>query len=85
MYDIQKSLLGLMRCLLVDEFPPGLCVDCGINLPESMVRCSECTEAWSSFSAYLGRGRHVAVQPGIQELQDQGTVQLVLPEETNDA
>jgi len=69
------------------EFPPGLCVDCGMSVPGGDIICDQCKTAWQLFSYhwYVGRGRDAAVQPGVQELPRQDGVQLVLPEEAHDA
>jgi hypothetical protein len=72
-----------------DEFQPGLCVDCGMSVPGGDIICDFCKGAWQTYSYTAGwdlrqRG-YSTVQPGVQELSGQDAVQLVFPEETNDA
>ena len=47
------------------------CVDCGMNLPDGMVRCSECTEAWSPAAGWNMGWKHLLVQSRVQELPHQ--------------
>lgn len=70
-----------------DEFPPGRCVDCGMSVPFQDIICDICKDAWQqfSYSGHLGRRGHDALQQGPEELQGQGGLQLVPPEEAPDA
>lgn len=72
---------------------PGLCVDCGMSVPGGDIICDQCKDAWQWFNRTgplpldwdVRQRGHAALQPGVQELQGQDAVQLVLPEEATDA
>lgn len=68
------------------EFPPGLCVDCGMSVPAGEIICDQCKAAWQlfSFTGDVGRRGDTTLQPGAQELQGQDAMQLVSPEEAHD-
>ena len=68
-------------------YQAGQCVDCGMLVPGGDIICDLCKASWQlfSYSGYVGSGRDDAVQPGVQEFQGQDPVQLVFPEEGNDA
>lgn len=68
------------------EFPAGLCVDCGMNVPGGEVICDICKGIWQtySFGGNFRRKRNPTVQSGVQELPGQEQLQLVPSEETVD-
>jgi hypothetical protein len=74
---------------MYDEFPKGLCVDCGMSVPGGEIICDICKSAWQTYSYTAGgdvrRERHTALQPGVQELYVQDGMQLVPPTQANDA
>src|SRR4249919_3910085 len=67
------------------EFPPGLCVDCGMSVPGGDIICDQCKSAWQtfSFSGDVRRERHPTVQPGDQELYQQDPLCFLSPAETD--
>jgi hypothetical protein len=71
------------------EFPAGLCVDCGMNVPGGEIICDQCKAAWQLYSYTAGRdirsGGNATIQSGVQELYQQERMQLVPPEVSNDA
>lgn len=70
-------------------FPKGLCVDCGMSVPDGDIICDVCKAAWQTYSSSvsrdMGQRGDATVQPGQQELHDKDGVQLLSTETTNDA
>lgn len=69
------------------EFPAGLCVDCGMSVPDGDIICDQCKAAWQlySVSGNVGPAWHSTIQSWQQELQDQDGVRLVPPTSATDA
>jgi hypothetical protein len=56
------------------EFPPGLCVDCGMSVPGGDIICDQCKSAWQTFS-FSGLTDAQSLETGMPEMwQDAGTV-----------
>ena len=72
-----------------EEFPAGLCVDCGMSVPGGEIICDECKAAWQTYaypvSGHIRRDGPAAVQQGIQEFLGVGGLRLVSQQETPDA
>jgi hypothetical protein len=72
-----------------EEFPAGLCVDCGMNVPGGDIICDECKAAWQTYpypvSGDVRRDGLATVQQGIQEFLGMGRLWVVSHEETSDA
>lgn len=75
--------------LEADQYPSGLCVDCGMSVPGGDIICDFCKGAWQTYSYTAGRDLrqrgYSTIQPGVQELSGQDAVQLVFQEDAPDA
>jgi hypothetical protein len=74
---------------MMNEFPAGLCVDCGMSVPGGDIICDICKGAWQTYSYTAGRDLRrdgpATVQQGIQEFLGMGGLRLVSHQETSDA